>query len=170
MQPIMPKDFAGSNFELSGWCHFEATVSSILKPWDQRLNLARSTRTERTYDLFYTNCKASRPPPVTPAAFSDSLDACSFTNGSDSFPVKSLFQTAFQALTENARELDFSNLAWGEAQAKVLAEVLPFFTHCTSLNLSRNPFGVHGLSALFPLLPKMPRLESLSMQKCRGIC
>ena len=45
-----------------------------------------------------------------------------------------------------------------------------FFTNCTTLVLSRNPFGVHGLSALLPMLTRMPQLASVSMQRCRGMC
>ena len=170
VQPVLPLHFTGPSYEWSGWCHFESVVSNLIKPWDQRLNVQLSRGDEKSYNALRDNCKVSRNPPVSPGNFKAQLDKRIFTNGhSDAKIVVKLYISTFFALADTAENLDFSNLLWCLPQAKVLSRALPEFAKCNFLDVSRNPFGAHGVVVLMDGVAQMRQLRTLVMRCCRGL-
>ena len=170
VQPVMPLNFTGPSYEWSGWCHFESVVSNLIKPWDQRLNVQLRKGDEKTYRALCDNCKVSRSPPVSPATFKAQLEKRCFTNArTDADIVVKLYTCTFASLAARTEELDFSHLLWCLPQATVLSRALPQFTKCSSLDVSRNPFGTHGVVVLMNGISKMPQLRTLLMKRCRGL-
>ena len=169
MQLQMPASFVGPSYDESGWCHFESAVSSIIKPWDQRLTIQQSSGDEVEYATLGQNCKVARRPPVTPATFEQELRARSFTSGTDSNIVKELYDRTFHDLSHSVTRLCFRNLLWSLEEARLLSQTLPMFVNCVEVDLSHNPFGIHGIRVLMDKIADMARLRSLGLQHCRGM-
>ena len=170
VQPVLPLCFTGPSYEWSGWCHFESVVSNLIKPWDQRLNVQLSRGDEKSYHALRDNCKVLRNPPVSPGNFKAQLSKRIFTNGkSDANIVVKLYISTFFALADTIENLDFSNLLWCLPQAIVLSRALPEFAKCSSLDVSKNPFGAHGVVVLMDGIAQMRQLRTLAMRCCRGL-
>ena len=170
IQPVLPLHFTGPSYEWSGWCHFESTVSNLIKPWDQRLDVQLSRGDERTYGALRDNCKVSRDPPVSPDTFKAQLSKRIFTNGqTDASIVMKLYSGTFASLAAHTEKLDFSHLLWSFPQAAVLSRALPHFKTCSFLDVSKNPFGEKGVVTLMDGIINMKLLRTLVMRCCRGL-
>lgn len=139
-----------------------------MKPHNLRLAMSKSSRLETSYQEWCTNCRTSCVN-LPPHKFRLQLSNLHFTNIADKDILAQQFQSTFNTLARGTSELDFSSMLWGTPQAKDLAEFLPHFKALTTLNLSYNPFGLHGVLALIPQLAGIPYLQSLRLRKCRGL-
>ena len=80
-----------------------------------------------------------------------------------------LYARTFATLSAHAFKLDLAHLLWSQSKATVLSRALPQFVRCNFLDVSRNPFGAHGVVMLTGGIAKMPELRTLIMKCCRGL-
>jgi len=165
VQTRLPEGFVGASYTDSGWCSFEAGVSSILKIDHMRVDLGECSMNEDSYIYIGANYKGARSPPLTPARFSTELEYKTFTSQADSGSVKELYRRTFHAAARSTNSLSFGDCGWGPAQAEVLAEALPDFRSLNSLCLETNPLGADGLLHLAKALPQCTGLTYLSLQR-----
>ena len=128
-----------------------------------------SSGDEVDYATLSQNCKVARRPPVTPSTFEQELRARSFTSGTDSKIVQELYDRTFRELSHSVTRLSFRNLLWSQDEARMLSETLPTFVNCLEVDLSYNPFGIHGIQVLMDKVADMTNLRRLSLQHCRGM-
>ena len=113
-------------------------------------------------------CTAPRPPPLTPNQFNESLDSKAFTSrGRDLGPVKALYRRACCVMRDH-ESLDYSQLGWGDAEARQLAKMLGngWGRCCKRLFVGNNRIGNDGLFALAHALRqgRMRHLESIDLR------
>ena len=66
---------------------------------------------------------------------------------------------------QSTKELDFSGLKWGDAEAVQLAAVLPSFARLETLGLGSNQIGDAGAAALAEACRQLPKLEYLGLNE-----
>ena len=159
IQPELPEGFEGVAYASSGWCYFEAAISSAMKPGFQRLDLAKRTKLamECAYGpdepgnpdaMLACVCARRRPPPPSPEQVRRLLQQEKrFTDPSDWEKVAMLYAAFFEQITK-FDALVFQGLKWVEADVVQLCEVLPRFVALRSLDLSKNMIGPEGVKAL----------------------
>jgi len=82
VQPMLPADFEGTSYDQSGWCFVEASLSSVLKSSERRIDIGKWTAEE----LFYPNVPmaieectvGSRPPVRSPRRVAELLETKTF--------------------------------------------------------------------------------------------
>ena len=166
VQPQLPDGFEGTTYDDSGWvcrqnrttsilpsrtinlhspsptpngtqCFVEASLSSVLKSGERRLDLAKFTSEE----LFYPNVphaiencvKGSRPPVRLPSRVAELLETKTFFARADVATVAGLYRDFFEAVAPATRDLHLSKLGWGDTEVAELAAALPSFANLTSL-------------------------------------
>ena len=104
------------------------------------------------------------PPPIAPDKFNDILDKLAFTNGkTDRDVVKDMYRRTFEVISRSAEDLQFGMMQWNAAQCKEFINVLPVFTACRQLFAEYNNFGDEGVAQLLHQLVKLPSLESVQL-------
>ena len=92
-----------------------------------------------------------RPPLSEPLAFfgGHEYGDKTYTNGADrdAIVAPKFRDTTFELLG-GVKELNFTQLKWGDAHVQALAVVLPLCAQLTELRLGGNAFGDAGLSAI----------------------
>jgi len=165
LQPALPSDFQGT-YDDSGWCFFEASVSSISKDPYMCLDLGRQKGDESTWGELRERCAGTRSPPMTPERFAVAVTQRKFTNGSDREAVTQLYGATFGSIAGGSLVLDFTGLGWTAEMAMVLSAALPLYERCRELTLDLNPIGDAGVQEVARQLPKMPALVQLSLNVC----
>eukprot|EP00450_Noctiluca_scintillans_P011817 CAMPEP_0194493822 /NCGR_PEP_ID=MMETSP0253-20130528/11918_1 /TAXON_ID=2966 /ORGANISM="Noctiluca scintillans" /LENGTH=750 /DNA_ID=CAMNT_0039334853 /DNA_START=118 /DNA_END=2370 /DNA_ORIENTATION=+ len=137
LQSCMPEGFCGPSYNLSGWCFVEATVSSVIKATDKRVDLG---------------AQSSSRVPLSPQRVAHLLKhEKHFTNKSDINQVVSMYEQFFSiAASETA--LRFPKARWDASHIRELTEVLPKFVLAAELDLSHNDIASDGGHALARLL------------------
>lgn len=110
-------------------------------------------------------CRAGRPPPVTPARFRALLEDKSFTSKrADIEAVGNLYEGAFEQRMGEAETLKYAKLGWTDEDVKVLCEALGAARSLKALYLNRNRIGSEGVRALAGALRdgKAPSLRKVS--------
>ena len=138
------KDFAGADYETSGWCFVEAAISALVKLGLSRLDLRR--RTERALDTCYGSdwwvaeyastvyVLASAYLLLTPEHVKHLLETQKkFTNNSDVGVVADLYKDFFETIASSVETMDLSNLQWGAPEVKALCNVLTRFDKLSSI-------------------------------------
>ena len=145
MQSELPKDFAGADYETSGWCFVEAAISALVKVGVNRLDLRQRTKAamDECYgenNWNYPNerldcvCAGQRLPPPTPEHVKHLLETQKkFTNNSDVGVVADLYKDFFETIASSVETMDLSNLQWGAPEVKALCNVLTRFDKLSSI-------------------------------------
>ena len=115
------------------------------------------------------HCKCVRQPPLTPMQFNAMLDDKCFTQrGRDVGAVRAMYRRACQRM-QAAVALDYSELGWGDDEAKQLAKVLGngWGMGYKRLFLGQNKMGDEGIRAIAEGL-RQGRATSLESIDIRG--
>ena len=115
------------------------------------LDLGKLSESTLELDEIIDECTAGRAPPLTPADFRVALSKKSFTSKkADEDMVAGLYETTFTLRFAQAKELIYSALNWGDAEAATFANVVASgaLAALEYLNLERNAIGDDGMSAL----------------------
>ena len=121
------KDAPGRDYDQSGWCLFEQSVSSIFKDSARLLNLSavdwndvspsasirfgarRSEATTENVRVKLTEiereARATRQPPLSPEAFNRRLSKATFTNGADCQVVKEMYSSFYREVVPQLQTL-----------------------------------------------------------------
>ena len=153
-----------------GWCHFESSVSTIL-----RQTRARTWRRI----IQHSRNQVKRQAPVPPSRFKQDLvspaKGIHFTNQADVELVFKLYEDTFIGGLAGSPNLTFADCGWTDEQAICLAESLDYPRVCGRgdvsrvmlLNLRGNPgIGTKGCDALAKAieLGATPRLVSIAVE------
>ena len=131
-----------NTYEESGWCFVEASISSVLKAFDRRVDISKYNPgrdgSPYLWTLSHDGCLAgSRSAPLAPDRVASLLAReKKFYASSDVETVAGLYKTFFDAVVPAQRELMLSKLGWGDDDAAQLVEVLPCFRQLVALDLS----------------------------------
>lgn len=180
-----------ASYDDRGWCWTEASVSNLVKPYTQVLDLSRYTggdldtltrTTIRRSNLrvaFATSlpelirvCRAGRAPPLTPDDFDRRLESKAFTWREADLPtVRRLYRSAFEQRFAQARTLSYLDLGWGDDDACTLCKVIESgaLRYTTRLELTGNHFGDEGMRRLAHSIAcdeAVPLLEVLHLHPC----
>ena len=169
----------------SGWCHVESSMASLIKSKDKRLDLSLRTTHNSEYDhvavfgeydhnhFDYNNlvhrCAVGRAPPLTPQAMSLVVHReKKFTGNADCNVVDDMYRDFFEATAPTVIHLSLKDIGWGPAEASALADALPHFPNCLSLDLFSNPICDAGAEALFDAIARQGAcsLQTVKMVKC----
>jgi hypothetical protein len=110
--------------------------------------------------------KQGRRAPVVPLALEEELALRHFTNGKDNRPaVAMLYAEGFAARFGAVESLEYSELGWGDGEAKAVAAVLAAGAapKLRELYLACNSIGDEGASALAGALPSATALRDLDL-------
>ena len=127
-----------------GWPSFERAVSGMIKRGSSSSFRRIVDPAVPRHDLG----SGYRAPPMHPREFAAELSRKVFTNGADCEVVARLYADAFCTALGEARELEFSQLGWKDADAEAFAKVLPLLRHVETLLLNANKIGTRGFAAL----------------------
>ena len=128
-----------------GWPSFERAVSGFIKRGSEH-SFRRIADPAVPRGMLGDH--GYRAPPMHPREFAAKLSRKVFTNGADCEVVARLYADAFCAALGEARELQFQELEWTDADAEAFAKVLPLLRHVETLYLIRNQIGTRGIAAL----------------------
>jgi hypothetical protein len=169
-----------------GWCFCESALADLTYgTGGGRLDLGFYTGKHSRLDDVATECTFGEvglkwgrdippkrmAPPMPPNEFALLLETKSFTSKkADLANVQALYSKAFTKRIEEAVELDFSWLGWGDEEAKVLAKTLAFTKSLRSLDIKMNMIGDEGFYALAAALRqgaarKLRRISGLSYNR-----
>ena len=96
----------------------------MTKDSDYVLDLGKLSESALELDEIIDECTAGRAPPLTPADFRVALSKKSFTSKkADEDMVAGLYETTFTLRFAQAKELIYSSLNWGDAEAATFAKV-----------------------------------------------
>ena len=130
---------AGCNVALyndRGWCFTESRWATLTKPATASFDLgpisggtggAGSDMGPITSAQLVETCArgGSRPPPLLPSQFEESLETKAFTNGKSDKPlVSALYARAFHNCFRHVFVLHYERLGWGDDEVLQLARVL----------------------------------------------
>lgn len=120
-----------------GWCFTESRWATLTKPATSSLDLGpissgtggagSDAATPITREQLIDACArgGSRPPPLLPSQFEESLATKSFTNGKSDQPlVCALYAQAFHNTFRHVFVLHYEKLGWGDDEVLQLARVL----------------------------------------------
>ena len=170
---------------MCGQCFTEASVSNLVKPYTQVLDVSHSFdaassreallstgpshRAERhaLADLI-RGCRAGRGAPLAPDDFDERLASKTFTYSQTDLPtVRRLYRNAFEDRFSRAAELSYCDLGWGDADVASLCRVIESgaMRQCKSLNLVGNRITDEGVRMLGVSLGTAgaPKLEELQL-------
>ena len=150
-------------YGLRGWPCFERAVATLLKDSWMVLDLGAGYEDNDTYEGMRDKCIAGRPAPCTPMAFRKKLKDLHFTNGADRSFVLGKFLETFTEVIGSAKMLDYSNLGWGDAEARAVAEALPWCRRAETLSLKLNKIGDEGARAIGEGLKTNSTLKTLGL-------
>uniref|UniRef100_A0A7S4UYR3 Uncharacterized protein n=1 Tax=Alexandrium monilatum TaxID=311494 RepID=A0A7S4UYR3_9DINO len=162
-----------------GWTKFESDVidaksQSPKDPYGE-LNVLTFTMPPGPWltAAFSVLSHSKRRPPVTPERFELELKERGqkaqekgvdlFTNGKDQPFILDKYREAFFAAAEGAEALDYTNMEWGPAEAKILSEALPHHKRVKKLRLGGNNFKKAGLEILAPAIAELNDLKILRL-------
>jgi len=157
-------------YSMRGWCYFELTVSGLLKHSQCFLNLGTGEDAlndeESDWNAVQEASSVHRQPPLIPEVMAVELGKKKFTNGSDTELVNRIYSEFFSEAAASVEELNLQNWSsdegWGDTELTQLAQALPSFTRCKTLQLlGHGALGESGLAALRVALPKCPALREI---------
>jgi hypothetical protein len=162
-----------------GWCIFEFRLSALVKDNDCFLQLSRFSGRLDYWPGIVQECAARRPAPITPDAFRERVlggmddGTIRFTNGKDATAVIiPQYEAAFVRLMSEVSALDYEELAWGDEEARELAESIAYaharggLRKLRKLNLLKNKVGDDGLAQIARVIADgaMPNLTPKTCQ------
>ena len=156
-------------YDERGWCWTEASVSNLVKPYTQVLDLSRFTGSARLLPDVIRECRAGRAPPLTPSAFNAILESKAFTWKDADLPrVRALYKAAFEGRFARAAKLSYIDLGWGDADVEALCGVIEegALRHTASLSLVGNQLSDAGMRVLAASLGRdgvAPELQTLEL-------
>jgi len=165
-----------------GWCEFQESISSIIKPCTKLLNLefVNSSLDAGVYALddgmdWHTlshDAQAEMRPPIFPDDFQEGLPLKEFHDEGDSILVTNVYRWYFNAVAQKTQRLVLCNRnypsssGWGKHEAAILAHALSAFSNCEELNLAKHMLGDDGIALLAAAIPKLRKLRELSFEGC----
>ena len=150
VQPELPEGFVGTTYDASGWCFVEASLSSVLKSSQRRVDIGKFTSASPGYGdnkgLFYPNVPmaieqcavGSRPPLRLPSRVAEMLESKTFFARADVATVAGLYRDFFEAVAPWRPALELHHLGWGDAEVAETCQALPSFSRLATLDLSSN--------------------------------
>ena len=97
----------------------------MAKDFDYVLDLGKFSGTKTGLSSVIRECSAARPPPLTPADFALALADKSFTSKkADEDMVARLYEATFRMRMDQATQLNYASMQWGDAEVAVLCKVL----------------------------------------------
>lgn len=148
-----------------GWPTFERGISSILTRSHALLDLGACTLDDAAeWGDIWRACRARRRPPMVPSSFCAVLDSKSFTNNADVEMVKGKYTSTFRETLAHKSQMNFTSMGWGDEEAKMVAECLPFCTELSGLALRENDIGPEGGAALLAEIGKCSKLHMVLME------
>jgi len=129
----------GRPFESRGWTGFETAVASLGK---------RSLPSSWAPIMFQNEAGMTRPPPRSPADFSQLLATKTFANGADAEAVRTFYETTASDLLGNLQQVLFENVGWKDEEAQCLAGALSLCWNAHTLGLASNSIGSVGVAAI----------------------
>jgi hypothetical protein len=141
-------------------CFFEWSISGMVKAKDRRLDLGLFDLDKHTEQReLVTACRAGRRPPLAPSTFEKLVQTSrlSFTNGNEDGPkVVDLQKRAFVTTMTSVDKLRYSDCAWDDADAAVLAEAIHLggavLENLIEFQLDYNRIGDDGATKLIQAL------------------
>lgn len=160
----LPSGWGGTmRFEQRGWTCFERALADMTADQSNVLFLSNFNTSCTSWEITARTCRARRKPPATQEDFALELRSKKFNYKEDCRVLEGLYNEAFKELFIPAVRLDFSDLCWGDAEARRLAAALPSCDRLRELNLSSNEIGSIGVVALAEALPRCQRLSVLRL-------
>ena len=90
----------------------------------------------------------ARPPPLVPSEFAERVAPLKLTNGKDKDVLIELQAKVATTVLSNVEELLYGEMAWGKAEAPVLAKALACCVRLRTLSLRDNNLGDAGMAAI----------------------
>ena len=152
VQPELPDGFEGASYEQSGWCFVEASLSSVLKSSQKRIDIGKFTSGRDGEGFFFPNVPyaieqsaiGSRPPVRAPNKVAAMLEGKTFFARADVATVAALYCDFFEAVAPWRRSLKLHGLGWGDEEVAETCSALASFSRLATLDLSGNRIGVDG--------------------------
>ena len=167
MNTVPPKS-CDREYDVSGWCFTEKTISSVITPSEKLLDIGRILDPETNLpdaskvDLskWSTVVKActlgKREAPMPPDEFRYQIapdNGKHFTSGADVEVVTQIFDRCYRLCIIHAKFLDFARLGWTDDDLVQLSKVMADCKRLVGLNLRGNPgITMAGLRLLLPYL------------------
>ena len=171
VQPELPDGFEGASYEQSGWCFVEASLSSVLKSSQKRINIGKFTSGRDGEGFFFPNVPyaikqsaiGSRPPVRAPNKVAAMLEGKTFFARADVATVAALYCDFFEAVAPWRRSLKLHGLGWGDEEVAETCSALASFSRLATLDLSGNRIGVDGAKRVAGLCEVSASVTSLSL-------
>ena len=140
----------------------------MTKDFDYVLDLGKLSADMNKMEDIVDECTAGRAPPLTPADFRVALSAKSFTSKkADEEMVAGLYESTFMSQFGQAKQLNYSSLSWGDAEAATFAKVIASgaLASLKTLSLYSNAIGDDGMKALADAVGKgaLPQLKNVDL-------
>ena len=148
-----------------GWCFCESSWAMMVKANGLALDLGPlSGKEDMEWGELCRACTQGRRAPALPSDFEAQLKGKAFTNGKTDLPlVAELYKNGFTNRFGAATVLQYSQMGWGDAEAKTLGALIGAGTcsNLTKLHLGGNLIGDHGAAGLAKGLACTPLLKEL---------
>lgn len=177
-----------AEYDERGWCWTESSVSNLVKPYTQVLDLSKysgqptavrsTTLRNSTLRMNYATtlpelirtCRAGRAPPLIPSEFDRLLEQKAFTWRHADLPtVRQLYRSAFDLRFAAASILSFVDLGWNDEDARSLCKVIDSgaLRHTREIDLVGNHITDDGMGWLAASLAQAavvaPNLEAVHL-------
>ena len=163
-------------YSVRGWPFFETTVSQLvtlatnildlgtakaaeaLKRFEGRAQSMSSLAMQASYvapvvaGVHGLLLDARRPPPLLPVDFEVQMGDKTLAKWKDAEVVIKLQRKVVTAVLGSAKSLNFSDLRWGVADARLLVKALPWCHQLHTLTLKGNMIFAEGAAALAAVL------------------
>lgn len=157
-------DECSEPYERRGWPTFEWALGSLITPSHELVDLGLHDDRCNDWVAVFQQCKAQRRPPWLPEEFGVELAEKHFARPADRNLLERKYAQAFREVMAFTWNLSFHSVGWGDAEAIVLAQSLPYCGGVTALNLTGNRIGNAGAIALATVIPSCSHLSVLRLQ------
>jgi len=161
-----------------GWCIFEATIASIMKPPTSLIDLG-SVLVKLSLANVFTDwwnlqevARAKRTPLVTPPIMASMLAEKQFTNGADREVVNKKYCDFFATIAPIMRALKVWKFPgaddWDDAERQHMIDSVPAFHNTREVFMTFNRFSDDDLAELLSNLATLRHLRVLDLSMCKG--
>jgi hypothetical protein len=144
----------GEAYGQRGWPVLERALGDMVTRENFMLDLGKLDESCTTWKRALVACKHQQRPPRLPSAFTEELRRSVFAVEADRTFAMHKYEEGFLEAIAAAKELSFSDLGWGDAEASQLAEILPHCEQLEKLALHGNRITDKGAESLIGSLHK----------------
>lgn len=158
---VNPKAERSESFDQRGWPNLERGLADMVTKNNFLLDLGKLDDSCTNWQKLTTVCKYTRSVPRLPHEFNEELERAVFAVEEDRPFCMMKYDEGFLEAIAAAEELSFSDLGWGDDEARALANMLPHCGRLTKLALHGNKLTEKGVKILIGVLSKCPLLDQL---------